>query len=97
MTTVKYSASRVTASNASASLIILTLVVMIIGSSVWGLLWYWNSQPIQTTYIVVDVNKTNNIECDKPYTTAVRDSITQQISHKCGNLGEPSEIISLDE
>ena len=94
-----------TAKNASASVIILATVIMVIGSSVWGLLWYWNSQPEPTTYIVVSVERNiesngvsngNNV-CDTPYVTVVRDSITHQISRKCGNLGQPSAVISLDE
>lgn len=93
------------AKDASTFIIVVTIALGTILLSVWGLLAYWNSQSQPSTYIVVNVERnTNDVKngfsnggCDDPYITVVRDPTTDQVSYKCGNLGKPSEIISLDE
>lgn len=89
----------------STVLIVIVVAIFTIGSIVWGLLKYWNSQPEPTTYVIVDTHRNTSINvqgtseggCGSPYITTVRDIVTEQISQKCGKLGKRSELISLYE
>ena len=93
-----------TTKTVSTFIIVLAVALGTIFAVSWGLLGYWNSQSQPTTYIIIGVERnmddgksavSGNSVCNSAYITIVKDPTTDQISHKCGNLGKPSAVISV--